>query len=484
MGTFEDIVSNNLKAVSEIREMGFSPYGRKFLRTGMIGEMISDYQEGRKIKACGRVTALRDHGKTKFFDLKDFSDKVQLYLKKGNFSEEKFDLLKKVTVGDFLGVEGELLKTRTGEITIKVEDFTLLSKSIRPLPEKWHGLKDIEARYRQRYLDLLSNESVMQVFIKRMHVIKAIRNFLDGRGYLEVETPMMQSVPGGALARPFKTHHNALGTDLYLRVAPELYLKRLLVGGFEKVYEINRNFRNEGLSTKHNPEFTMLEIYAAYEDYEAMMDLCEELIKDAARAIGIEGNLHFNGRDIDLFSPWERIRYLDALKKYCGVDQASDIEAIKKKAGESGIEDIQKKEKDLLLNDIFEQEVETRLVSPTFVYDYPKALCPLAKLREDNPDMTERFELIISGSEIANAYSELNNPVEQKKRFEEQVEAIDKEKYGEKTVDYDYVRALEYGMPPAGGLGIGIDRLVMLLTSSESIKDVILFPQLKPEEKK
>jgi lysyl-tRNA synthetase, class II len=482
MGTFEEIMEKNLKAASELRAMGVAPYGHKYLRTGQIKEFVDGYQEGRALRVCGRVTAIRDHGKTQFFDLTDFSGKIQLYLKKGVYPDEKAEILKKVSVGDFLGVEGELLKTRTGEITVKVNDFTLLSKSIRPLPEKWHGLKDIEARYRQRYVDLVANKEVRDVFMKRIRIIQSIRGFLDGQGYLEVETPMMQSIPGGAVARPFRTHHNALGVDLYLRIAPALYLKRLLVGGFEKIYEINRNFRNEGLSKKHNPEFTMLEIYAAYEDYQGMMDLCEKLIRNAAAALGIEGKLHYSGHDVDIFSPWQRVRYMDALRERSGVDASSESGAIARKAKELGVEDADKKDRHELLNDIFEITVESHIVHPTFVYDYPRALCPLAKTRPDDPETTERFELIICGNEIANAYSELNDPVEQKARFEEQVAALRTEVGEGKSVDYDYVRALEYGMPPAGGLGVGIDRLVMMLTSSESIKDVILFPQLKPEE--
>ena len=484
MGTFEEIVENNQKTAAELKERGLNPYGGKFLRTGSMKEHIEAYEEGRAVRVCGRVTAIRDHGKTKFFDLTDASGKIQLYLKKGVYPEDKFDLIKKLSVGDFLGVEGELLKTRTGETTVKVIDFTLLSKSIRPLPEKWHGLKDIEARYRQRYVDLIVNQDVRDVFYKRISIIRSIRDYLDSRDYLEVETPMMQSVPGGALARPFKTFHNALSIDLYLRIAPELFLKRLLVGGFEKIYEINRNFRNEGLSKKHNPEFAMLEIYAAYEDYQGMMELCEEIMKNAARSIGVEDKLVFNGQEIDIFAEWEKIRYMDALEKYAGISDSSSEEDICKKAREFGIEDPDKKEKYHLLNDIFEMKVESRLIQPTFILDYPRALCPLAKTRPDNPEITERFELFVAGSEIANAYSELNDPFEQKQRFESQVASIDRKEYGEKQVDYDYVRALEYGMPPAGGLGIGIDRLIMLLTSSESIKDVIFFPQLRPETEK
>ena len=483
MGTFEEILENNIRYIKEFREKGINPYGKRFERSHSLKELVDNYEEGLKVKTAGRIYAVRDHGKTKFMDLRDFSGKIQLYLKKGIIPDEDFEILKKIGVGDFIGVEGELLKTRTGEITIKVESFILLSKAIRPLPEKWHGLKDVEARYRQRYVDLIANEDSREVFIKRTKIIKAIRSFLDERGFLEVETPMMQAVPGGALARPFKTHHNALNIDLYLRVAPELFLKRLLVGGFEKVYELNRNFRNEGLSTKHNPEFTMLEIYSAYDDYKVMMDLCESIIKYAAEKAETEMPVKFNGKEINIMGEWKKISYMDALKKYSGVDNKSSLEDIRKKAKSLNIENAENMGMYELLNEIFEAEIEWRLIEPTFVYDYPKELCPLAKTKEDNPEITERFELIIAGNEIANAYSELNDPIDQKERFERQVASIDKEKYGEKSVDYDYVRALEYGMPPAGGLGIGIDRLVMLLTSRDSIKDVILFPQLKPEQK-
>jgi lysyl-tRNA synthetase, class II len=480
MGTFEEIVENNLKLVSEIRSLGMLPYGGKFERTGLINDFLQSYEEGKKIRICGRITAVRDHGKTKFLDLTDFSGRIQLYFKKDLYQENQFELVKRFSVGDFIGVDGELLKTRTGEITVKVEGFVLLSKAIRPLPEKWHGLKDVEARYRQRYLDLIANSEVKEVFLKRIKIINAVRTFLNDRGFLEVETPMMQSLAGGAVARPFVTHHNALDIDLYLRVAPELYLKRLLVGGFEKIYELNRNFRNEGLSKKHNPEFTMLEIYAAYEDYRGMMDLCENIIKDAAKSISLSGKVTFNGKEVDVLAGWEKITYMDALSKYAGITEGISDNELKKTAEGLGVENIAKKGRFDLLNDIFEIKVEDKIVQPTFITDYPKALCPLAKTRPDNPDFTERFELIIGGSEVANAYSELNDPVEQKERFEKQVASLEQDVLGKKEVDYDYVHALEYGMPSAGGLGIGIDRLVMLLTSSESIKDVILFPQLRP----
>ncbi|MGB6370080.1 MAG: lysine--tRNA ligase, partial [Atribacterota bacterium] len=385
--------------------------------------------------------------------------------------------------GDILGVSGLIFRTRTGEITVFVEEFTLLCKSVRSLPEKWHGLKDVEVRYRKRYLDLIANPSVREIFIKRSKVVQSIRNFLDNRGFLEVETPIMQPIPGGATARPFITHHNALHRDFYLRIAPELYLKRLLVGGLEKVYELSRNFRNEGISTKHNPEFTMLELYEAYGDYHSMMQITEELILYILKNVLGNLEIEYRGNKIDFTPPWKRISMYKVIEEVVGirVDKISpkDFNKVVKKYNLNIKGSINRGE---IINELFEKFVEPTLIQPTFVIDYPLELSPLSKQNKDNPELVERFELFISSMELVNAFTELNDPAEQERRFEEQVakkEAGDMESH---FMDKDYVEALEYGMPPAGGLGVGIDRLMMLLTNSDSIKEVILFPQLKSKE--
>jgi len=466
---------DNLEA---IRQSGAEGYGPRFERSASIKDTLEGFAENKEVMVAGRIMALRGHGKTVFSDLRDQTGKLQIYLKKDALGEERFSIFHKLDIGDIIGVAGKLFRTKLGEITVSVESFSILCKSLRPLPEKWHGLKDIETRYRQRYLDLLVNEEGRKVFLLRSRLISQLRKFLDERGYLEVETPMMQPVPGGATARPFITHHQALGTDLYLRIAPELYLKRLLVGGLEKVYEINRNFRNEGLSRVHNPEFTMLEVYASFCDYNDMMDLTEEMVSCLAGVVLGKKQLIYNGSALNLDPPWKRISMYELLKEKTGVDfnKVSDFAGEAKKLG---VETEKGQQKDKIVNDIFEKIVEPFLLEPTFVLDYPTALCPLAKRKKDNPAFTERFELFIGGQEIANAYSELNDPIEQKKRFEEQLDAS-AEPGESRVVDEDFITALEYGMPPAGGLGIGIDRLVMLFTGQDSIRDVILFPQLKP----
>jgi lysyl-tRNA synthetase class 2 len=388
-----------------------------------------------------------------------------------------------IDIGDFLGVEGAVFTTRTGEITIAAERLQVLAKSLRPLPAKWHGLRDVETRYRRRYVDLIVSPEVRRAFVVRSQVIREIRHFLDFRGFLEVETPMMQPIPGGAAARPFITHHNALDLDLYLRVAPELYLKRLIVGGFEKVYEINRNFRNEGVSSRHNPEFTMLEAYQAYADYNDMMKLVEELVEHVCGEVLGELSLTYQGKEIDMRPPWRRIGLLEAIVEHTGVDpqrllEVGSARAVCRELGLPAGEDLHLS---TLVNNLFEARVEPHLIQPTFVVDYPTAISPLAKRKPDNPELVERFEPFVAGQELGNAFTELNDPLDQRRRFEEQAReraAGDEEAH---PMDEDYVRALEYGMPPTGGLGIGIDRLVMLLTDSASIRDVILFPQMRPE---
>ncbi|MDP8262756.1 MAG: lysine--tRNA ligase [Candidatus Ancaeobacter aquaticus] len=465
----KDFISERKERLQTIVNAGGEPYGRKFERSGYISEYIESYEEGKLVTVCGRVMAWRGHGKTVFADVRDRTGKIQMYARKDELVES-FDLLQCVDIGDIIGITGKLVKTRTGEVTVHLESFAMLSKALRPLPEKWHGLKDIETRYRQRYLDLISNEEVRNVFLKRSAIITLIRKYLDEREYLEVETPMMQAMAGGAVAKPFVTYHESLSTDLYLRIAPELYLKRLLVGGLEKVYELNRNFRNEGLSRRHNPEFTMLEIYAAYEDYESMMTLTEELTVYICSELGID--LKTGASGIDMTPPWKRISMYDALKEYTGIDFKT-CDNIKEQAKKLGVEFDKNAHDHAVVNEIFESCVEKKLINPTFITDYPAILCPLSKTKKDDPEIAERFELYMNGQELANAYSELNDPAIQLKNFQKQAEGTGKD------IDEDYVRALEHGMPPAGGLGIGIDRLVMVLTNQESIRDVILFPQLK-----
>ncbi len=485
-----EIISNKWEEIEELKREGIDPFGHSFFRTHKIKDLIENnknLQVGEccqgKVSIAGRLMALRTHGKAIFANIEDVSGRIQIYIKSNKIGETAFKLFSKIGIGDILGVSGLIFKTRTGEVTIFVEEFILLCKSVRSLPEKWHGLKDVEIRYRKRYLDLMVNPSVREIFIKRSKVIQSIRNFLDSKGFLEVETPIMQPIPGGATARPFITHHNALHRDFYLRIAPELYLKRLLVGGLEKVYELSRNFRNEGISTKHNPEFTMLELYEAYGDYHSMMQITEELIVYILKNVLGSLEIEYRGNKIDFTLPWKRISMYKAIEDAVGirVDKISpkDFSKVVKKYNLNTKSNINRGE---IINELFEKYVEPILIQPTFVIDYPLKLSPLSKQNKDNPELVERFELFISSMELVNAFTELNDPAEQERRFEEQVakkEAGDMESH---FMDKDYVEALEYGMPPAGGLGLGVDRLMMLLTNSDSIKEVILFPQLKSKE--
>jgi len=440
---------------------------------------------GRRFSLAGRIMAVRSFGKATFAHIQDHSGRLQIFLQKNLLGEERYGFFKKLDIGDIIGVTGTLFRTRTGELTLNVEDFKLVTKSFRPLPEKYHGLKDVEARYRQRYVDLIVNPRVKDIFRTRTNILKLIRRFLDERGFLEVETPMMQVIPGGATARPFETYHNALGMKLYLRIAPELYLKRLLVGGFERVYEINRNFRNEGISTQHNPEFTMLEFYIAYADYEDLFKITEELFCFLADNILGTREVTYQGNSIDLSPPWNRLSFYESLEKIGGLKEREYMdkaraESLVKELGENvkeyeGLGKIQTKLFDLL--------VEPKLIQPHFIYHYPTEVSPLSRRNPRNPELTDRFELFIAGREMANAFSELNDPRDQRERFEEQAREKAKGEEEAHFMDEDYVRALEYGMPPAAGEGIGIDRLVMLFTDSPSIREVILFPLLKPESK-
>lgn len=491
MDEVNELIKQRIQKLNDLSELDIDPYGKPFESTHYAANIHSEYGDHDKealeksnnsVTIAGRIVAMRNFGKAAFAHFQDSTGKIQVYFRK-DILNERFKILKKFDIGDIVGISGILFRTRTDELTIEVSDFEFLTKSLRPLPEKWHGLRDIEQRYRQRYVDLIVNPAVRETFIKRSQIIKAMRDFLESNGFIEVETPMMQQIPGGATARPFKTHHNALGMDLYLRIAPELYLKRLLVGGFERVFELNRNFRNEGISTKHNPEFTMLEFYIAYRDYNFLMTFTEDLFRYLAEKVVGSLKIPFGEDTIDITPPWPRIPLYESLKLK-GVPE--NIFKSKEKAyswaSENGVEVDKGASLGKILDEIFSEKVEPHLIQPTFITDYPIELSPLAKRKKDNPDLVERFELFIAAREIVNAFSELNDPADQKERFQDQVE--EKERGDEEAhwMDDDYIRALEYGMPPAAGEGIGIDRLVMLFTNSFSIRDVIMFPQLKPEK--
>jgi len=465
--------------MGQIAALGIDPYGSRYEDVEPTSSVRARYQEdveGQKARCAGRIVLLRDIGKLIFITLRDRSGTIQVGLSK-SLSPNQWPLAKLLDLGDLIGADGRLGRTKTGELTIWVEEggLTFLSKCLYQPPEKWHGLADVDQRYRQRYVDLWANPEVMERFKARSEIVATVRRFLTARGFLEVETPMMQTIAGGAAARPFITHHNALDIDLYLRIAPELFLKRLLVGGMERVFEINRNFRNEGLDRQHNPEFTMVEVYQAYGNYHVMMDLTEELVCACIEAIGSGTKIRFGENQIEFKRPWRRAKYAELLKEFSGCD-VDDIKAIRAKARELKIEDAGMDDA-VVTNEVFETTVEHNLMDPTFVIDYPAILCPLARPSKVDPRYAERFELFVSGMELANAYTELNDPAIQYENFRRQLrgqeESITK-------MDIDYVDALKYGMPPAGGLGIGIDRLVMLLTGATTIRDVILFPLLKP----
>jgi len=472
-------------------DAGEIPYKSDFERTHRISQITDLYagiEPGEtvqgEVRVAGRVMALREHGKASFAVIRQATSHIQLFLKADTMGQDRYEAFLALDIGDWVGATGQVTKTRRGELSVMVEAFELLTKSLRPLPEKWHGLTDVETRYRQRYVDLIANPEVFEVFATRTKIINEIRAFLAKRGFVEVETPMLQPIPGGATARPFVTHHNALDADLYLRIAPELYLKRLLVGGFDRVFELNRNFRNEGISIKHNPEFTMLELYEAYSDYVGMMELTEALIKHLGMVVAPDGALTYQGHEIDFRAEWRRAKMIELVQECVGEKISFDTPIAELRAL------VEKRDVEVddawgpgkLIHELFEKCVEHTLVDPTFVLEYPTEVTPLARRSPTNPDVTERFELIIAGREVANAFSELTDPIDQRARFEAQVAMRDAGDEEAQHLDEDYVRALEYGMPPAGGLGIGIDRLVMLLTDSASIRDVLLFPQLRPEK--
>ncbi|MFH0731442.1 MAG: lysine--tRNA ligase [Candidatus Omnitrophota bacterium] len=476
----DDILNIRLDKIKAMEKAGVLPYAYKYDKPLTIKATADAYEEGKRFSTAGRVTTIRAHGGSMFCDIKDFTGKIQLYFRKNIIGDELFNQVKEMDIGDIIGVNGEAFKTQRGEITINALSFTVLAKALRPLPEKWHGLKDLEARYRQRYLDLIANEKTREIFLLRSKLINKMRSFFDERGYLEVETPILHPIPGGAAGRPFKTRHNIYDIDLFMRIAPELYLKRLLVGGMDKVYEINKSFRNEGISPRHNPEFTMLEAYTAYADYNDIIQLTETLISFLAKELLGTLEISYKGKTIDLTPPWRRVSFAQVMKENFGITPQDEHTSWAKKLKAKGIEveegDISRTKLINIIGDVLEPKEDQASNKPTFVIDYYSELCPLAKTRKDNPAISERFELYMGGMEVANAYSELNDPIQQKRRFQQQLEVEP-----EGMVDEDYVRALEYGMPPAGGLGIGIDRLVMIFTGEESIREVILFPQLKPE---
>jgi lysyl-tRNA synthetase class 2 len=482
-----EILQHRIDKLKKLKEKGINPYPYGFRRTHTSSEIVGNFEklegEGAEIKIAGRIVSLRLHGKSLFAHLKDGSGKIQIYVKSDEVGKDKFDLFDLFDIGDFLGVTGKVFKTRTGEVTVRVDDFTLLSKSMLPLPEKWHGLQDKELRYRQRYVDLIVNEEVKNVFIFRTNLIKAMRQFLDDLGFVEVETPILQPLYGGAFARPFVTHHNALDVDLYLRIADELYLKRLIVGGFEKVYEISKSFRNEGMDRNHNPEFTMLELYQAYADYNDVMELYENLLNYSAQQVLGSNKFEFEGNQIDLTPPFKRIPMLESIREHTQVDLSDkNEEEIRKIAAGLNVKENLNRPKGKLIEAIFEVQVQPNLIQPTFVTDYPVEMSPLAKYHREKPGLTERFELFIGGCEMGNAFSELNDPQDQRERFRQQAELAKRGDDEAQVLDEDFIRALEYGMPPTGGLGFGVDRLVMILTNTRSIRDVIFFPQMRPVE--
>jgi len=463
--------------LSRIRELGIDPYGGRYEGAEQASDIKGRFKEddeSQRAVSAGRIVLLRDIGSLIFMTLRDWSGTIQIGLSK-KLLGEKWSLVKLFELGDIIGAEGQLGKTKTGEITIWADSVTLLSKSLLPPPEKFHGLSDIDLRYRQRYVDLWANPEVMERFKRRSSIIAAIREFLSSRGFLEVETPMMQQEAGGAAAKPFVTHHNKLDMELFLRIAPELFLKRLLVGGMEKVFEINRNFRNEGLSRVHNPEFTMLELYQAYADYNVMMDLTEELICLLVEKYCGGERVQFGEETVNYSRPWRRAKYAELLKEYSGCE-IDDINSVRAKAKKLGLDEASMDDA-VVISKVFEATVEENLVSPTFVMDYPSALCPLTRRKKDNPKYAERFELYIGGMELANAYTELNDPAVQEENFKIQLRGQEETMA---KMDADFITALKYGMPPAGGLGIGIDRLVMVLTGAATIRDVVLFPLLRP----
>jgi lysyl-tRNA synthetase class 2 len=487
-----DLRAVRSKKLEDLKAKGLNPYEKyKYVRTHNSTKIKSEFasagsERGEKVvSTAGRIMGLRIHGKAGFADLQDREGKVQVYFKLDELGKERFELFKSLDKGDIVGIKGRAFRTKMGEITIAIEDFEILSKALEPFPDQFHGLQDVQTRYRKRYLDLIMNQDVRENFIKRSRMVAFMRDWLNGRGYLEIETPILQPLYGGALARPFKTHHNFLDMDLYLRIAPELYHKRCIVGDLEKVYEIGHNFRNEDIDAQHYPEYTSLELYEAYADYNDIMDLTESLMYDTAIHICGADNLPYGDKVLDFAKPWPRVPMHDAVKKHTGLDFSTfkTLDDAKDAAARIGVKDLDDCDSmGLIMAEVFDQKAQPNLTNPTFVIDLPIEISPLSKRKRGNPALVERFELFINGWEFANAFSELNDPAEQEQRFREQERYRDEGDDEAHPIDMDYVNALEYGLPPTGGLGIGIDRFAMILTNSQSIKEVILFPHMKPEQ--
>ncbi|MGS2780316.1 lysine--tRNA ligase [Robertmurraya sp. GLU-23] len=476
--------------LASLQEKGLDPFGKRFERSGFSQEFINQYGEMEKeelankaiaVTIAGRIMTKRGKGKAGFAHIQDLKGQLQIYVRQDAVGEEQYEIFNIADLGDIVGVTGTLFKTQVGELSVKVEDFQLLTKSLRPLPDKFHGLKDVEQRYRQRYVDLIMSQESRHTFITRSLIIQSMRRYLDSKGYLEVETPMMHAIAGGASARPFITHHNALDMELYMRIAIELHLKRLIVGGLEKVYEIGRVFRNEGVSTRHNPEFTMIELYEAYADYQDIMSLTENLIAHIAQEVLGTTTIQYGEYEVNLKPEWKRLHMVDAIKEYTGADfwREMSVEEARALAKEHGVEIKDTMLYGHIVNEFFEQKVEEKLIQPTFIYGHPVEISPLAKKNDQDPRFTDRFELFIVAREHANAFTELNDPIDQRERFEAQLKEREEGNDEAHMMDDDFIEALEYGMPPTGGLGIGIDRLVMLLTNAPSIRDVLLFPAMR-----
>lgn len=475
-----------LDKMHKIEEKGLKPFGYRYEFTHRSGDVKENFdalaEAETEVKLAGRVMAIRGHGKTCFMDMQDKDGRIQVYVRKDVLGEENYALIKMMDIGDTVGVTGTVFRTHMGEVSIKAAALEMLSKSLRPLPEKWHGLKDVETRYRQRYVDLIVNPDVRDTFVKRSQIIRSVRDVLDSHGFLEVETPILNTIAGGAAARPFISYHNALDMQVYMRIAPELYLKRLIVGGMDRVYELGRVFRNEGIDNRHNPEFTSVEIYQAFADYRDMMDLTEEVVVKTAEKVLGTTKINYEGTEIELASPWKRISMIDAVKEYTGKDftNVTDLEEARAMAKELNVEVEATWGIGKIINACFEEYVEDKLIQPTFITGHPKEISPLAKSNPENPEITDRFEAFIYGREICNGFTELNDPIDQRERFLKQVEERANGDEEANMMDEDFVTALEYGLPPTGGLGIGIDRLVMFLTDSSTIRDVLFFPTMKP----
>lgn len=482
----DHIIMDKWKKVEEIKAMGIDPFGKRYDKVNMIKDLLSSTpEENKEFKTAGRIMGFREQGKAVFIHLEDQTGRIQAYIRKDEIGDENFEVVKMMAFGDIIGLKGKLFITQKGELTLRVNEFTPLSKNIRPLPEKYHGLTDVETRYRKRYVDLIMNREVKETFIKRNKIMNGLRTYLNNKNFMEVETPMMHPILGGASAKPFITHHNTLDMDLYLRIAPELYLKRLIIGGFDRVYEINRSFRNEGMSTRHNPEFTMMELYQAYADFNDMMDITEGIISHLAKEVLGTTTVEYNGKTL-LLENFKRIHMVDIIKETTGVDfwDIKDFDEAKRIAAENKVQIAPHMNSiGYIINEFFEQKCEEIIVQPTFVFGHPVEISPLAKKNSEDSRFTDRFELFIDAREYANAFTELNDPADQRKRLEDQVEEVMRgNDEAMPVIDDDFIEALEYALPPTGGLGIGIDRLVMLLTGSASIRDVIFFPQMKKRD--